>query len=172
MHAPLQDMRVSNKYSPWFNSDFRKLSRQRDRTKIAAVKRKSAILMDAYKQLRNKANILNKNLKREYFSKKLAACKGDLKQSWKTINLLLNKRSETTNVDSIKVNEQEINNDHDIANSMNDYFCSVGKSPSDKIPAQSNSLLSHQYNINITNPSNEREPFKFVAIDKRTIKRP
>ena len=74
--------------------------------------------MDAYKQLRNKANILNKNLKREYFSKKLAACKGDLKQSWKTINLLLNKRSKTTNIGSLneQENEQEINKDHDIAN--------------------------------------------------------
>ena len=169
MHAPLQDMRVSNKYSPWLNSDFRKLSRQRDRIKTAAVKRKSTILMDAYKQLRNKANILNKNLKREYFSKKLAACKGDLKQSWKTINLLLNKRSKTTNIEALKVNEQEINKDHDIANSMNNYFCSVGKSLSDKIPAQSNPLLSHQYDI--TNFSNGREPFKFVAIDKRTIEK-
>ena len=169
MHAPLQDMRVSNKYSPWLNSDFRKLSRQRDNIKTAAVKRKSAILMDAYKQMRNKANILNKTLKREYFSKKLAACKGDLKQSWKTINLLLNKRSKTTNIDSLKVNEQEINKDHDIANSMNNYFCSVGKSLSDKIPAQSNPLLSHQYDI--TYPSNGREPFKFVAIDKGTIEK-
>ena len=169
MHAPLQDMRVSNKYFLWLNSDFRKLSRQRGRIKTAAVKRKSAILVNAYKQLRNKANILNKNLKREYFSKKLAAGKSDLKQSWKTINLPLNKRSKTTNIDSIKVNEQEINNDHDIANSMKNYFCSVGKSLSDKILAQSNPLLSHQYDI--TYPSNGREPFKFVAIDKRTIEK-
>ena len=131
-------MRVSNKYSPWLNSDFRKLSRERDRIKIVAVKRKSALLMDAYRQLRNKANTLNRSLKREYFSKKLAACKGDLKQSWKTINLLLNKRSKTTNIDSLKVHEQEINNDHDIANSMNDYFCSVGRNLSDNIPAQPN----------------------------------
>ena len=169
MHAPLQDTRVSNKYSPWLNSGFRRVSRQRDRIKSAAVKRKSAILMDAFKQLRNKANILNKKLKREYFFKKLAACKGDLKQSWKTINLLLNKGSKTTNIDSLKVNEQEINNDHDIANSMNNHFCSVGKNLSDKIPAQPNPLLSHQYDI--TNPSNGREPFKFVAIDKRTIEK-
>ena len=89
----LQDIRVSNKYSPWLNSDFRTLSRERDRIKTVAVNRKSAILMDAYKQLRHNTNILNKNLKREYFSKKLAACKGDIKQSWKTINLLSNKRS-------------------------------------------------------------------------------
>ena len=77
--------------------------------------------MDAYRQLRNKAKILNKTLKGEYFSKKLAACKGDLKQSWKTLNLLLNKISKTTNIDSLKVNEQEINTDHAIANSMNNY---------------------------------------------------
>ena len=53
MHANLQDMRVSNKYSPWLNSDFRKLSRERDRIKSASVKRMSALLMDAYRQLRN-----------------------------------------------------------------------------------------------------------------------
>ena len=111
-----------------------------------------------YKQLRNNANILNKNLKREYFAKNLAACKDDLKQSWKTINLLLNKRSKTTNIDSLKVNEQEINNDHDIANSMSNYFCSVGRNLDDKIPARPNPLLSHQYDI--TN---------LFAIDNRII---
>ena len=169
MHAPLQDMRVSNKYSPWHNSDFRKLSRERDRIESAPVKRKSALLMDAHRQLRNKTNILNRSLKREYFSKKLAACKGDLKQSCKTINLLLNNRSKTTNIDSLKVHEQEINNDHDIANSMNDYFCSVGRNLSDKIPAQPNPFLSHHYDI--TNPSNGREQFKFVAINKRTTEK-
>ena len=63
MHAPLQDMRVSSKYSPWLNSDFRKLSRERDRIKSVVVKRKSALLMDAYIQLRNKTNTLNKSLK-------------------------------------------------------------------------------------------------------------
>ena len=112
---------------------------------------------------------LNKSLKREYFSKKLAACKGDLKQSWKTINLLLNKISKTTNIDSLKVHEQEINKDQDIANSMDDYFCSVGRNLSDKIPAQPNPLLSHHYDI--TNPSNGREQFKFGDINKRTTER-
>ena len=86
-----------------------------------------------------------------------------------TITLLLNKRSKTTNIDSLKVNEQEINKDHDMANSMNDYFCSVGRNLSDKIPVQPNPLLSHQYDL--TNPSNGREPFKFVAINKRTIEK-
>ena len=58
-HAPLH-MRVSNKYSPWLNSDFRKLSRERDRIKSVAVKRKSALLMGTYRQLRNKTNTSTK----------------------------------------------------------------------------------------------------------------
>ena len=67
------------------------------------------------------------------------------------------------------MHEQEINNDHDIANSMNDYFCSVGRNLSDNIPAQPNPLLSHHYDI--TNPSNGREQFKFVDIKKRTTEK-
>ena len=54
------------------------------------------------------------------------------------------------------------------ANSMNDYFCSVGRNLSDKILAQPNPFLSHHYDI--TNPSNGREQFKFVAINMRTEK--
>ena len=52
---------------------------------------------------------------------------------------------------------------------MNDYFCSVGRNLSDKIPAQPNPLLSHHYDI--TNPSSGREQFKFVAINKRTTEK-
>ena len=62
MRAPLQDMKVSNKYYPWLNSDYKNLSRQRDKIKTASVKHKSAILMDAYRKLQNKTNVLNKIL--------------------------------------------------------------------------------------------------------------
>ena len=74
-----------------------------------------------------------------------------------------------TKIDFLRVHEQEINKDHDIANSVSDYFCNVGRNLSDNIPAQPNPLLSHQYDIK--NPSNGREPFKFIAIDKRTIEK-
>ena len=67
------------------------------------------------------------------------------------------------------MHKQEINNDHDFANSMNDYFCSVGRNLSDKIPTQPIPLLPHHYDI--TNPSNGREQFKFVDINKRTTEK-
>ena len=74
----------------------------RDRLKKAALKSKSTILMDAYRQARNKANSVNIKLKKQYFSTKISECKGNMKESWKTINEVLNKRSKSCNIDCTK----------------------------------------------------------------------
>ena len=66
--------------------------RARGRLKTAARKSKSKILVDAYRQARNRVNSLNIQVKRRYFSAKVSECKGNMKESWKTINQLLNKR--------------------------------------------------------------------------------
>ena len=55
-HAPLREMRVSEKHCPWINKDLKSLMKTRDRLKKAALKSKSTILMDAYRQALNKAN--------------------------------------------------------------------------------------------------------------------
>ena len=47
-HAPLLVLRVSEKLSPWINSDLKNLQKIRDKLKIAAVKAKSELLMEAY----------------------------------------------------------------------------------------------------------------------------
>ena len=48
-------------------------------------------------QLRNRVDNLNKKLKRECFSNTIACNEENLKDTWKAINLLLNKRPKTTN---------------------------------------------------------------------------
>ena len=50
-HSPIAEMRVSEKFCPWIDKDLR--------LKKAATKRKSPILMDSYRQIRNKINTLN-----------------------------------------------------------------------------------------------------------------
>ena len=120
---------------------------------------KSTILMESYKQVRNSVNNLNKKLKKEYFSKKVAHNKGNLKETWKTINLLLNKRSKTTNIESLKVDDQNVVDNAEIAQSMNNFFCSVGEKLSDDIPQQPNPLLSHECVVN--QPSTQ---FRFEAV--------
>ena len=159
-------MSVSDKVTPWLTTEFKKLARSRDKLKIAAVKNKSSILMSSYRHLRNRVNNLNKQLKRDYFSNKIASYRGSLKDSWRTINQLLNKRSKTTNIDSVKVDDHEINEPAEVSRAMNDYFCSVGKKLRDNIPPQPNPLLSNKYTIN-ENTTN----FEFNAIDATNAER-
>ena len=65
-HAPVQNMRVSDKYCPRVNADLRALIKSRDKLKLAACKNKSKLLISSYRQLRNKINSLNAKLKRQY----------------------------------------------------------------------------------------------------------
>ena len=48
-HAPLRQIRVSEKYCPWTNSNLKNLIRARDLLKKSAVRHKSQHLMNSYK---------------------------------------------------------------------------------------------------------------------------
>ena len=76
-------MRLSEKYCPWIDKDLKKLMQTRDKLKRAAAKRKSQFLMDSYRQVRNKVNVLNIQLKKQYYTNKISACQGNMKESWK-----------------------------------------------------------------------------------------
>ena len=61
---------------------------------------------------------------------------------------MLNKRSKSTNIDLLKGPGGEIVNKQEISNTMNDYFCSVGKDLASKIEDAPNPLLTGEYNLN------------------------
>ena len=62
---------MSDRYTPWLKADYFKLAKMRDKLKTRAVKSNSKLLMESYKQIRNRLNNLNTQLKREYFSEKI-----------------------------------------------------------------------------------------------------
>ena len=100
-------MRVSEKYCPWIDHDLKKLMRTRDRLKTAAAKRKSPLIMDSYRHDRNKVNVLDNQLKKQYYTNKISACQGNMKESWKAINELLSKRSKSSNINCLKESGSE-----------------------------------------------------------------
>ena len=61
-HASLQQRRVSQIYFPWLTPDLNKLRKSREKLKKSAIKTKSKILMESYKHVRNKVNLLNRSL--------------------------------------------------------------------------------------------------------------
>ena len=147
-HAPLRQRRVSDRYCPWITSELKTTMRSRDKLKKSAVKHGSALLMQAYRHIRNRVNSLNTKLKKAYFSQKIADCQGNMKETWNTINKLINKRSKTTNISSLMVDEECLTKSSEIADSMNDYFCNIGSKLSSKIPNLENPLLNGDYSIN------------------------
>ena len=75
------ERRVSERYTPWITEDLKNLFKTRDRIKSAAVKNKSEILMSAFRRLRNRATRMNREAKTAYFSDRIQASQGDLKEA-------------------------------------------------------------------------------------------
>ena len=72
-------------------------------------------------------NVLNTQLKKQYHTNRISDCQGNMKESWKAINELLNKRSKSNNIDCLRESGSETVRKKDISNAMNSFFCSVGK---------------------------------------------
>ena len=164
-HAPVQTMRVSDKYCPWVNADLRALIKSRDKLKLAASKNKSTLLMSSYRHLRNKVNSLNTKLKRQYFATRVSKFKGNMKESWKTINLLFNKRSKSTNIDLLRDQNKTISNKGEISQSMNSFFCSIGKDLANNIEDGHDPLIFCDYFLN-----SDAAKFAFKSIHAEQIR--
>jgi len=83
--------------------------------------------MSSYRHLRNKINSLYTKLKRQYFATRVSNFKGDIKETWKTINQLFNKWSKSTNKDVLRDQDKTISNKGELSQSMNSFFCSNGE---------------------------------------------
>ena len=64
--------------------------------------------MAAYRQVRNKANRMSADLKKTYFTNKIQEAEGNVKETWSTINKVINKRSKTTTIQSLWVDGNTI----------------------------------------------------------------
>ena len=80
--------------------------------------------------------------------------------------MVLNKKSKTTQIAGLQVDGREICDSESMAESMNEFFCSIGNTLSDKIPKTSNPLLENEYSVN---PQNLR--FEFEAINVSQLER-
>ena len=59
--------------------------------------------MQAYKEMRNRVNSDNRSLKREYFKNEITQQEGNVKGTWSVINKLINRRSKTTEIPFLNV---------------------------------------------------------------------
>ena len=131
-HAPIRQRRVRSEYKPWLTNEIKQMSYHRDYLKKKSIKLRSTNYDEAYKRCKNKLNNLIKETKHEYFRNKLSNAENS-KESWQTINELLNKRPKTTEVKELDIDGQLITDDDKIADAFNQYFSTIGSTLSDNI---------------------------------------
>ena len=107
---------------------------------------------------------MNQKLKREFFSDKINAFEGNMKETWKTINQMIDERSKTTHISSLEDGDKDITDSQQIADAMNQYFCNRGEKLSSKIPTRRNPLLSGDVKIN-----QNSKIFRFKNVDEMQI---
>ena len=91
--------------------------------------------------MRDRVNQSQERFETGILFQQIAFEKVHLTDTRKTLNLLLNKRSKTTNEESLNIDvEKVITENSDIARSINEFFCSMGRNLNVKIPQQPNPL--------------------------------
>ena len=117
-HAPTKQRRVKSEFKPWITNEIRRLSYHRDYLKRQAIRLRSVYYETAYKKCKNKITNLIRTSKENYFKSKLSNSNNS-KESWRSINELLNKKSKTSQVREINFDGETVINDEKIAALMN-----------------------------------------------------
>ena len=109
-HSPYRQRKVRNTFAPYIDKDLRHKMFLRDLYKKRFNKKKSHEDWKQFRQLKNAVNREKPKKKREYFSKTLNENRGDIKGTWKTLNMALGKKSKPSTYNSIRVNGEDICN--------------------------------------------------------------
>ena len=104
--------------------------------------------------------------KKQYYNSCFDKYKNNIKQTWSTINNILNKNNKKHKLpDSFNINGSLTNNKKDIVNSFNRYFCSIDPKLESAITIDSNKSYNH-YLKNPTTATFHFEPTNSTTVTK------
>ena len=112
---------------PYLTYEIKQLCRQRDYIKKRAIKTGSIYLWQVFRQLRNKVIYSLRNLRRDYYTRKIEENKGNLKNTWKILKHAIGKETKNVHLDKISKDGKIITDPIDIAECCNDHFASIGQ---------------------------------------------
>ena len=117
-HAPLKSHRIKRKYQPdWLNPDILECIKERDKCKLNGK-------IEEYRTLRNKVSAMINLAKKETYQTKVEEGKDDPRSIWKVFKQLGMSKKGNAKVDNfeIKVNNDLISDNQEIANVFNEYM--------------------------------------------------
>ena len=139
-HAPKRSRKIRNNHAPWLTFELKKLMFQRDKLKRVANINKTEANWDSYKSARNNVNISIKKAKAEYYDRYFEENMGDMRKTWKGINMIMGRSSRTTEISNIIVDDSCCTDPNDISNTLNAHFAKIGPTLANSIPETGNSF--------------------------------
>ena len=132
-HCPIIHKNITKKdrEKPWINDSLKRLIANRQR--FFRMYKSNLISFEAYKEVRNLATNKLKEAKKTYFQNLLDQSKNNMKKMWKVLNGLIkpNVNQNDSCIKSLLVNDQIIDDNISICNSLNEHFSSIGGRISD-----------------------------------------
>ena len=130
------------------------------------VKHGSGYYWRLYQSFRNRVNIEIRKNKTSYFREKNAECnKNDAKNTWKLINSLMSRNNKSNLIKEIKVDDQIISENNEIAEAFNDYFINIGT----KLASDVTRLSSNNVNTYLKLPDSDSPSFHFTYIPVENV---
>ena len=102
-----------------------------------------------YKKYNNLFNKLKRIAKISYYHTKLNELKGNAKDTWKLLNLMTKGKQSSVKISSIILNNELITNTKNIADTLNNHFCSIGQITGQAVPK---SKKDFNYYVNLATP--------------------
>ena len=143
---PLKPLKVKNckrLNSPWITKSLLVSVRKKNKLYRQLLRSPNQMRELQYKSYRNKVTHLIRIAKRHYYDQRFASAKNDLKETWKLINEVINKRKcRQPFPKSFRSDGSVITDPAEIANGFCNYFTSVGPKLAAKIPRVNTSFRS------------------------------
>ena len=121
--------------NPWMTKGLLKSIRRKHKLYKCYLRNPNESNKRKYDKYRNKLTTVIREAKKIYFTASFDKEKGNIKQTWKMINNVLNKRSKKPpGSDSFLVNGTTVDDPRHIAEHFNDFFTNIGPNLASKIP--------------------------------------
>ena len=124
-HAPLKSINIKDKSDkPWVTKGLRKSIKIRNELYKKCLTTRNNYYHKQYKIYRNKIVSINKALRIIYYDS-VRKDSTKTKKMWDSVNLIINKKRPSSNIDNLKVKDKNLQQPSSISNAINRYFCNV-----------------------------------------------
>lgn len=137
MHFPKVRIKVNRHKVPlnnWMTHGLLKSRKRKLMLDRKAKKCPTPTNIEKFKTYRNVYNACLKRAKKLYFKHKLTNANGNSKMLWSVINEIKNKPKSKDSIDEIKVNDQILTDELEIANAFNVHFTNIGENIKKLVP--------------------------------------